>query len=104
MNKNKIIVYGTILLLILLIAIPSVLKTIQIHEERLLEVTTKKIVEAAKKCYYHESCVENQITLAELYEKTDLKELTNPVTKMVYNPNSYVDVQNSFMFVEKSES
>lgn len=104
MNKNSIIIYTTILLILLLIAIPSVQKTIQIHQNRLLLVTEKKIIEAAKKCYYNDSCVTDEITLAELYEKTDLKELTNPVTNKVYSSSSYVDVQNHFAFVEKDES
>lgn len=103
MNKNKIIIYITILILILMISIPSVIKTINIHNKRLEKVTTGKIIEMAKKCYYNESCVEDKITLAELYEKTDLKELTNPITKKVYNSLSYVDVENNFSFVEKTE-
>ena len=101
MNKNRIIAYVAILLLILLISIPSVIKTINKHNERLVGVTTGKIVEQAKNCYYNESCVGDKITLAELYEKTGLLELTNPITKKVYDPESYVDVTNNFTFVEK---
>jgi len=101
MNKNKIIFYVTIAIILLLIAIPSIIKTINTHNNRLIEATTKKIVEAAKNCYYNESCINDTITLQELYEKTDLKDLVNPITKKKYNTDSYVDVKNNFEFVEK---
>lgn len=99
MNKNKIIIYGTILIVILLIAIPSTLKTVQKHNHRLEMVAEKKIIETAKDCYYNESCVDSHITLKELYEKMHLEEMTNPLTKQVYNSDSYVDVDNNFNFV-----
>jgi len=101
MNKNKIIFYVTIAIILLLIAITSIIKTINTHNNRLIEATTKKIVEAAKNCYYNESCINDTITLQELYEKTDLKDLVNPITKKKYNTDSYVDVKNNFEFVEK---
>ena len=101
MSKNRIVVYVTILLFILLIAIPTLYKTFKRHNNRLLGATTKKIIEKAKDCYYNESCIEDKITLQELYEKTDLKELTNPITKKIYNPESYVLVSKNFKFIEK---
>ena len=101
MSKNKVIIYSTILITIFLIFVPSVYKTIKQHNDRLLAVTTKKIIETAKSCYYNESCIEEKITLNELYEKTELKELINPLTKKVYNSESYVDVKDNFAFVEK---
>ncbi len=101
MNKNKIIIYCTVLFLILLISVPSIVKTIKKHNERLMNVVTKKIVETAKNCYYNESCINNEITLKELYEKTDLEEMINPLTKKIYNEESYVIVSEEFRFVEK---
>lgn len=101
MNKNKVIFYVTIVIILLLIAIPSIVKTINTHNDRLVEATTKKIVDAAKNCYYTESCVNDTITLQELYEKTELKDLVNPITKKKYNLESYVDVKTDFTFVEK---
>lgn len=103
MNRNRIIFYITILLIIFMLSVPSVMKTIDKHNERLLGVTIGEIVEKAKSCYYNESCVGDTITLAELYEKTDLIELTNPITKKIYNSESYVDVNDNFNFVEIKE-
>lgn len=100
MNKNKIILYGTFLLLILLLAIPSVVKTVNKHNERLENVAVKKIVETAKDCYYNDSCVEDMITLKELYEKMNLEKMVNPITKTLYNEDSYVLVKEDFKFVE----
>ena len=103
MSKNRIILYITILLIILIISVPSAIKTINRHNERLIGVAIGEIVEKAKNCYYNESCVGDRITLAELYEKTDLVELTNPITKKIYNPESYVDVNDNFNFIEIKE-
>ena len=101
MNKNKIIVYFTILFLILLISVPSTFKIIKKHNERLMGVVTKKIIETAKNCYYTESCVNDKIMLKELYEKTDLEEMINPLTKKIYNEESYILVSDDFKFIEQ---
>lgn len=103
MHKNKIIIYGTILIIILLISIPSTIKTVKKHNDRLESVVEKKIIETAQNCYYNDSCVNETITLAELYEKMNLEEMTNPITKQIYNENSYVDVKDNFKFVEIKE-
>lgn len=100
---NKKWIYATILILILMIAIPSTYKVIHTHYGRLQKNTIKKIEEAAKDCYYNNSCVEEKITLAEIYEKTGLATMSNPITKKVYNEKSYVDVTNNFTFVEITE-
>ena len=97
---NKKCIYITILLLIGLIAIPSTYKVVHTHNERLVKNTTKKIEEAAKNCYYNNSCIEEKITLAEIYEKTGLQPMSNPLTKKIYSENSYVDVTSNFTFIE----
>ncbi len=101
MSKNKILIYATMLIIILTIAIPSTYKVIKKHNDRMLTYTTKKIIEAAKDCYYNESCVENEITLKEIYEKTSLNTMSNPITKKIYSEESYVDVERNFTFIEK---
>lgn len=97
---NRKWIYTTILLLILLIAVPSTYKVFHTHNERMRMNTIKKIEEAAEDCYYNDSCIEEKITLAEIYEKTGLQTMSNPITKKVYNEASYVDVQNNFKFIE----
>lgn len=101
MNKNKIFIYGTILLIFFIIAVPSTYKVIKKHNERMLKNTTKRIIDAAKDCYYNNSCVNEEITLEELYEKTDLPLMSNPITKKIYNEKSYVSVKENFEFIEK---
>ncbi len=103
MGKNKIWIYSTILIVLILIALPSTYKVIRIHKDRLLKNTIQRITEAAKDCYYNNSCVGNEITLEELYEKTGLIEMNNPITKKKYNKNSYVLVNEDFKFIEKNE-
>lgn len=103
MNKNKIIIYGTILFILLVIAIPSTYKVIKKHQDRLLRNTVQKIVETAKDCYYNASCVDDKITLEELYEKTDLERMSNPITKEVFHESSYVLVSENFKFYDKKE-
>lgn len=99
MTKNKIWVYLTILIVFLIIAIPTTYKVVKKHNERLLKNTIGNIVNAAKDCYYNNSCVDSNITLKELYEKTSLNPISNPLTKKIYNENSYVRVSD-FTFVE----
>jgi hypothetical protein len=101
MDKNKVIMYATIVIVILMIAIPSTIKVINTHKERLTSVVVKEIVWKAKDCYYNDSCVDDKITLKELYEKTDLQEEINPVTKKKYDEDSYVLVSEDFSFVER---
>lgn len=100
MGKNRICIYVTCLIVVLLIAIPSTYKVVKKHNERLLKNTTQKIVDAAKDCYYNNSCVNNEITLEELYEKVGLTKMYDPITKRIYNEKSYVNVEENFKFVE----
>lgn len=100
MTKNKIIFYLTLIAILLIIALPTTYKVIKKHQDRLLKITIKQIEETAKDCYYNSSCIENEITLKELYEKTDLPRMSNPITKMVYSESSYVSVNDNFKFYE----
>ncbi len=101
MKKNKICIYITVLASFLMIALPTTYKVVKKHNERLLINTVETIVEAAKDCYYNDSCINDEITLEELYEKTSLTTMSNPITKKIYNPSSYVSVKDNFTFVEK---
>lgn len=103
MGKNKLWIYFTCLSILLLIGIPSTYKVITQHNTRMLKYTTQKIIEAAKDCYYNNSCVGEEITLEEIYEKTGLVEMHNPVTKKIYNKKSYVSVKDNFQFIEINE-
>lgn len=102
MSKNRVWIYSTVVIIALLIAVPSTYKVVTKHNERMLKNTLQKIVETAKDCYYNNSCVNEEITLEELYEKTGLTEMYNPVTKKIYNEKSYVSVKEDFKFIEVS--
>lgn len=101
MNKNKAIGNLTFIIIIALIAIPTFTKVSKKHQERLMKVTENQIIDTSKNCYYSESCINDKITLAELYEKTGLAPIINPITKMEFNEASYVNVINDFEFIEK---
>lgn len=101
MNKNWII--GTLIIILLLIGGTSIYKVKKLHEERLLLVSSKRIVEKARLCYIEKKCQGKSVTLKTLY---DLKYLTieaNPITKEYYNENSYVkkeEDQYTFIIVD----
>lgn len=101
MNRNKVIVYLTIISILLIISIPTVYNIIKKHNYRLIMVTEKRIEEAAKDCYLKDICKDNKITLKVLYDNNYLKKESNPITKEYYNENSYVLVKNNtYIFKE----
>ena len=100
MNTNKITVIGSIIVIILIISIPTIYKVVDMHQKNLYRVVEEKIIEKAKECYYTNVCKGPNITLEELYQNNYLEEMSNPVTKEVYNKNSYVKVEgNTFAFI-----
>lgn len=99
--KSFKIVFATFLISVFLIITFSVLKVEKRHEEMVLLVSEKKITEAAKNCYYEDSCQKEKVTLGELIQKGYLKEEVNPITKMYYSHESYVEKkENTYTFVE----
>jgi len=67
-KKNKIIISVTILIVVLLIVGVSTYRVICKHNEKLREVDSKYIIEAAKRCVNEHSCSGNIITLKNLYD------------------------------------
>lgn len=104
MNRNKVIIYMTIISILLIISIPTIYNIIKKHNDRLTLVTEKRITEAAKDCYLKDLCRDKKITLKELYNNKYLEKESNPITKEYYNENSYVLVENNkYTFVEIKE-
>lgn len=98
LNRLSIILLTLILLLTIVITIIKVVKN---HNEKLLEVTDKYIVEQAKKCVNEKKCLEDKITLQTLYDLEYLEKIANPVTKKYYNNESYVlKEENNYTFVD----
>jgi len=100
MNTNRITVIGSIVAIILLISIPTVYKVIKNHQSHLIKVVEDKIISAAKECYYEEKCIEDKITLKDLYSLNYLEKMSNPISKEYYNEKSYVEKkENKFIFI-----
>ncbi len=90
MNINKPVTIGSIILIVLLIFIPSIYKVHKNHEEMLYKAVNDKIINAAKECYYNKICLNEKITLEELYNNNLIEKMNDPVTKEYYNISSYV--------------
>lgn len=101
MNRNKTIIYMTIIALVLIIIIPTAYTVVKKHNNRMISVTHKRIEEAARDCYLEGICLEEKITLKQLYDNKYLEKESNPITKEYYNEESYVERKNKkFNFIE----
>ncbi len=103
MKTNKIIVISSIIIIILIIGIPTTYKVIKNHNQNLSKVVEDKIIEKAKECYYDKKCLNEKITLKELYDNKYLAKISDPISKEYYNENSYVERKNNkykFIVVE----
>lgn len=100
--KSFKIIFATFLLSVLLIVSFSILKVQKRHDEMVILVSEKKITEAAMNCYFDDQCLfDDKVTLGELIQKGYLKEEVNPITKMYYSHDSYVEKkENTYLFVE----
>lgn len=102
MNTNKITVFFTIIVIILIVGIPTTYKVIKNYQNNLTKSVEAKIIESAKKCYYDEKCDEDKILLKKLYELEYLEPISNPITKEYYNEDSYIEITDEkFIFYEK---
>ncbi len=100
MNKNSLIIYTTIIAVLIIIIIPTTYTICKRHNDRLLEVSYKRIEEAAKNCYLNDVCLADKITLKELYDNKYLMKESNPVTKEYYKDTDYVLKKNdSYKFI-----
>lgn len=100
MNTNKITIIGSIIAVLLIITIPTIYKVVKNHQKNLYRVVEEKIISGAKKCYYEEKCLEEKITLKDLYALNYVEKVSNPITKEYYNEESYVERKESdFKFV-----
>ena len=88
-QMNKIIIFFTCFIIFSAIVIDTSFKVVEKHNEKLLLVDKKKIIESAKKCINEKKCNQGKITLKELYDLNYLDVLVNKVTKEYYNDKSY---------------
>jgi len=100
MNINKITIIGSVIAIVLIITVPTIYKVIKTHNDTLYQVVEDKIIEAAKKCYYEDQCINEKIYLKDLYKLEYLEALSDPITKEYYNVESYVLREElNFVFV-----
>ncbi len=98
MSKNRIIIYTTIIALIFVIGCPTVYKVVKNHQNKLTTITEKRIIEAAKKCWNEEKCLDDIITLKYLYDNKYLEKQSDPITKKYYNDNSKIIKKEEIKF------
>lgn len=94
MNTNKIIIFCTVVAIILIIAIPTTLTVHDRYKEKVYKITEKRIIEAAKNCHLKDECLNEIVTLKELYDLGLLEKESDPITKKYYNESSYVDMKD----------
>ncbi len=99
-RKMKKISISLIILSFFLVAAFTTYKVVTKHQKNLLLVSEKRIVEAAKKCQWEEKCPQDKVLLKELYANNYLEQEINPLTKEIYNDNSYVlKKEDTYQFI-----
>lgn len=94
MNTNKITIYFSLIVIILIVGACTFFKVVDNHNKKLFEVSERRIIEAYQKCINEGKCF-GKTTLKTLYDNNYLEIESNPVTKEIYNEDSYVDFQNN---------
>lgn len=98
---NKYFFSGSVLICFFLITIVTTSKVINIHQDKLLLVKNKYLIETAKKCINENNCESNKVTLKELYALEYLDKESNPVTKEYYSEESYIELKNNeYVFID----
>ena len=92
---NKICITVTIIIIITLVIGVTTYKVVDKHNDKLMEVEEKYIIETAKKCLNEKKCSGSKITLQTLCDLEFLDMQANPVTKEYYNPESYVEIKDA---------
>ncbi len=99
--QNKHILSITIVIILIMILVPVIYSVTKEYEKNIINVTEKRIIEAAINCYKEDKCTESQITLSKLYENNYLEKEVHPITKKVYSDESYVTKkEDGYHFVE----
>lgn len=98
MNKDRVVIYTTIIAIILIIGCPTIYKVVKNHNQKLYTITEKRIIEAAKKCWNEDECSGDTITLKDLYNNKYLKKQSDPVTKKYYSEDSKIIKKEEIKF------
>ena len=97
---NKWIISTTIIIIFGLIIGVTSFKVVNKHNDKLLLVEEKYIIEKAKECKMEKKCNNDNITLKQLYDLKYLEKQVNPVSKEYYSLDAYVTLRNNeYVFI-----
>lgn len=97
---NKWIISTTIIIIFGLIIGVTSFKVVNKHNDKLLLVEEKYIIEKAKECKMEKKCNNDNITLKQLYDLKYLEKQVNPVSKEYYSLDAYVTLKNNeYVFI-----
>lgn len=97
---NRIVIPGTIIIIILMIGIPTFINVKKDHENKLIKVSESKIEEAAKKCFLDNKCEGSETTLQVLYDYNYLEVQVNPITKKYYDSSSKIKYEDKKIILD----
>ena len=99
-SMNKWIISTTIIIIFGLIIGVTSFKVVNKHNDKLLLVEEKYIIEKAKECKMEKKCNNDNITLKQLYDLKYLEKQVNPVSKEYYSLDAYVTLKNNeYVFI-----
>ncbi len=97
---KRIVIGISLAIIIGLISGVTMYKVVNEHNDKLLMVEEKYIIEKTRECVNKKICVGDKFTLKELYEMEIMDKQVNRVTKEYYSEESYVEVEgNNYKFV-----
>ena len=94
-TASKIISFILILLMIGLVGYKSYTAIENSRNAKLWLVLNKKVVEKANDCHLDKKCTNKTVTLEYLIQNNYLTTITDPTTKEVINPSSYVNLDTN---------
>ena len=100
-NNLKSIKWIIICLAIVLIIFLTIYKVTKNREQKLYNVLYSKIEYKANKCFLDKIC-SSPMTLNDLYEKTDLEELYDPITKELLDKNITIEYKDNKVIINNN--
>ena len=97
---NRILIPGTIIIIIIMIGIPTYINIKKDHENKLIRVTQGRINEAAKKCFLDNKCEGTETTLQALYDLKYLDKQLNTITKKYYAESSFISYEDKKIILD----
>ena len=90
MENNRPIIYITLVALLFIIGIPTIINIKDNHNDKLYLTMKLKIIEAAKKCYLEDKCIDQNVKVSYLIDNSYLETVIDPISEEPINNDSYV--------------